>query len=53
MNTAYNYLDIAPKGRDENGRRQFWVRRHDEYAKPAPADKNFVAIQEGRTRVRK
>jgi predicted dithiol-disulfide oxidoreductase (DUF899 family) len=31
MNTAYNYLDIAPKGRDENGRSQFWVRRHDEY----------------------
>ncbi len=31
MNTAYNYLDIAPKGRDEAGRSQFWVRRHDEY----------------------
>jgi predicted dithiol-disulfide oxidoreductase (DUF899 family) len=32
MNTAYNYIDIAPKGRDENGRGQFWVKRHDEYA---------------------
>ena len=30
-NTAYNYLDLAPRGRDENGRGQFWVRRHDEY----------------------
>jgi len=31
LNTAYNYLDLAPKGRDENGRGQFWVRRRDEY----------------------
>ncbi len=31
LNTAYNYLDLAPKGRDEGGRSQFWVRRHDEY----------------------
>jgi predicted dithiol-disulfide oxidoreductase (DUF899 family) len=31
MNAAYNYLDIAPKGRDEGGRNQYWVRRHDEY----------------------
>jgi predicted dithiol-disulfide oxidoreductase (DUF899 family) len=31
MNTAYNYLDLAPKGRDEGGRHMFWVRRHDEY----------------------
>ena len=31
VNTGYNYLDLAPKGRDENGRSQFWVRRHDEY----------------------
>jgi predicted dithiol-disulfide oxidoreductase (DUF899 family) len=32
VNTAYNYLDLVPKGRDENGRGPFWVRRHDEYA---------------------
>ncbi len=32
LNTAYHYLDLVPKGRDENGRGQFWVRRHDEYA---------------------
>jgi predicted dithiol-disulfide oxidoreductase (DUF899 family) len=31
VNAAYHYLDLAPKGRDENGRGQFWVRRHDEY----------------------
>jgi len=32
VNTAYNYLDLVPKGRDEEGRPpQFWVRRHDEY----------------------
>ena len=31
MNTAYNYLDTVPKGRDEGGRNQYWVRRHDEY----------------------
>jgi predicted dithiol-disulfide oxidoreductase (DUF899 family) len=31
LNAAYNYLDLVPKGRDEDGRSQFWVRRHDEY----------------------
>jgi predicted dithiol-disulfide oxidoreductase (DUF899 family) len=31
LNTAYHYLDLAPKGRDEGGRGPFWVRRHDEY----------------------
>lgn len=31
LNTAYNYIDLLPKGRDENGRGQYWVRRHDEY----------------------
>jgi predicted dithiol-disulfide oxidoreductase (DUF899 family) len=32
FNTAYNYLDHVPKGRDEDGREpQFWVRRHDVY----------------------
>jgi predicted dithiol-disulfide oxidoreductase (DUF899 family) len=33
MNTAYNYLDIAPKGRDEDKLEwtQVWVRRHDQY----------------------
>ncbi len=31
LNTAYHYLDLAPKGRDEGGRGQYWVRRHDQY----------------------
>lgn len=31
INSAYNILDMAPKGRDEGGRNQYWVRRHDEY----------------------
>jgi predicted dithiol-disulfide oxidoreductase (DUF899 family) len=33
LNTAYNYVDLVPKGRDEGDRSQFWVRRHDEYGK--------------------
>ena len=38
LNTAYNYIDLVPKGRDEGGRSQYWVRRRDEYpvAKAAP-----------------
>jgi predicted dithiol-disulfide oxidoreductase (DUF899 family) len=31
LNAAYHYLDLVPKGRDEGGRGQYWVRRHDEY----------------------
>ncbi|MGO9453791.1 MAG: DUF899 domain-containing protein [Candidatus Binataceae bacterium] len=33
LNGAYHYIDLTPKGRDENGHAnpQFWVRRHDEY----------------------
>jgi len=31
LNVAYHYLDLVPKGRDEKGDGQFWVRRHDEY----------------------
>lgn len=30
LNTAYNYLDIVPKGRDEE-HGQSWVKLHDEY----------------------
>jgi predicted dithiol-disulfide oxidoreductase (DUF899 family) len=38
LNLGYHYLDIVPKGRDEEPRRgASWVRRRDEYddAKPA------------------
>ena len=33
LNVAYHYLDLVPKGRDEEGHEfhQFWVRRHDKY----------------------
>jgi predicted dithiol-disulfide oxidoreductase (DUF899 family) len=31
LNAAYHYLDIVPKGRDEDGRPQYWVRRRDQY----------------------
>ena len=32
LNAAYNYLDIVPKGRNEEGpHKQSWVRRRDEY----------------------
>lgn len=33
MNTAYQYLDLVPKGRDEDGLEftQAWVRYHDKY----------------------
>jgi len=33
LNAAYHYLDLAPKGRDEGDRNQFWVRRHDKYGR--------------------
>ncbi len=33
LNTAYNFLDLVPKGRDEDGLAftQSWVRHHDRY----------------------
>ncbi|HUN45517.1 MAG TPA: thioredoxin family protein [Stellaceae bacterium] len=34
MNVAYHYLDLVPKGRDEDGpHKMAWVRFHDEYGK--------------------
>jgi predicted dithiol-disulfide oxidoreductase (DUF899 family) len=34
FNTAYHFLDVVPKGRDEGGPEgpQYWVRYHDKYA---------------------
>lgn len=29
--TAYDLLDMVPKGRDEGGRNMYWLRRKDEY----------------------
>jgi predicted dithiol-disulfide oxidoreductase (DUF899 family) len=33
LNTAYNYLDLVPKGRDEDDLdfSMSWVRHHDKY----------------------
>jgi predicted dithiol-disulfide oxidoreductase (DUF899 family) len=33
LNTAYHYLDLVPKGRDEAGlpHTMAWVRLHDQY----------------------
>ena len=31
LNTAYHYLDLTPKGRDEGDTPQSWVRFHDRY----------------------
>jgi len=33
VQSAYNYLDLVPKGRDEDPPGPFWVRRHDEYSR--------------------
>ncbi len=37
LNTAYHYLDLVPKGRDEEGLRNpmSWVRHHDRYGDPS------------------
>jgi len=32
LNVAYHYMDLVPKGRDEGGQGQSWVRRRDEYS---------------------
>jgi predicted dithiol-disulfide oxidoreductase (DUF899 family) len=36
VNAAYQFLDLVPKGRDEDGFEfsMEWLRRHDEYGKP-------------------
>jgi len=31
LNGTYHFLDWTPKGRDEGGPGQFWVRYHDRY----------------------
>ena len=31
VNPTYQFLDLLPKGRDERGRGQFWVKYHDRY----------------------
>ncbi len=48
-NTAYNYLDMVPKGRDEQGRGQYWVRRRDEYAAGLGVDKVYANLQDNKS----
>jgi len=31
LNSAYNYIDLSPKGRDEEDGIMNWLRRHDQY----------------------
>lgn len=31
LNGAYNYIDLSPKGRDEESGMSSWLRRHDQY----------------------
>ena len=31
LNGTYNYIDLTPKGRDEDGQIMSWLRRHDQY----------------------
>jgi len=50
LNTAYNYVDLVPKGRDEGDRSQFWVRRRDEYAAPSAAPKSRKRATKKRAR---
>jgi predicted dithiol-disulfide oxidoreductase (DUF899 family) len=51
QNTAYNYIDLVPKGRDEGGRSQYWVRRRDEYP-VAKAKKGGAAKKKRKTKRR-
>ena len=31
LNGAYNFIDLSPKGRDEDDGIMHWLRRHDQY----------------------
>ena len=50
QNTAYNYIDLVPKGRDEGGRSQYWVRRRDEYPVAAATKKARAAKKTHKTK---
>jgi predicted dithiol-disulfide oxidoreductase (DUF899 family) len=42
VNPTYQFLDLVPKGRDERGRSQFWVRHKDRYEKEAGEEKTHA-----------
>ena len=31
LNGTYNFIDLTPKGRDENGKGMYWVDLRDQY----------------------
>jgi len=31
LNSAYNFIDLTPKGRDEDGKAMYWVKLRDQY----------------------
>ena len=47
MIATYNWLDIAPKGRDEDGlaHSMSWVRHHDKYIEGQIVDINQLYVQ--------
>jgi predicted dithiol-disulfide oxidoreductase (DUF899 family) len=56
---AYNFLDLAPKGRDEDGLKftMAWVRHHDKYQDQELIDANqlysqpkSMSVSEGETK---
>lgn len=50
FNIHYHYLDVVPKGRDDNGRGSFWVRCHHEYEAVTQEGGALVAIRESNKR---
>ncbi len=48
---TYNWLDIAPKGRDEDGLSftMAWVRHHDKYVDNQMVDVNALYVQPAKT----
>ncbi len=51
MLSAYNWLDLTPKGRDEDGLAfsMAWVRHHDKYADGQVVDPNATYVQPAKT----
>jgi predicted dithiol-disulfide oxidoreductase (DUF899 family) len=48
---AYNWLDLAPKGRGEDGLTppMSWVRHHDNYGEEHPVEAKAVHVQPAKT----
>ena len=51
MLNAYNFLDLAPKGRDEDGLPwpMAWVRHHDKYGDPKALDAIMLIAESEKT----